>query len=87
MLICFSPQNPGLADQYLSVILSLEQSHTHLGMLGVLVDFCTAHKDMATVNKHKVSNTDWDRRTGLTSRRSALQGWKEGSLHSSDIQS
>ncbi|XP_058850202.1 stalled ribosome sensor GCN1-like [Acipenser ruthenus] len=61
-------ENPGLADQYLSVILSLEQSHTHLGMLGVLVDFCTAHKDMATVNKHKSALLDLYMKTVLMSK-------------------
>ncbi|KAK1156554.1 hypothetical protein AOXY_G25541 [Acipenser oxyrinchus oxyrinchus] len=61
-------ENPGLADQYLSVILSLEQSHTHLGMLGVLVDFCTAHKDIATVNKHKSALLDLYMKTVLMSK-------------------
>uniref|UniRef100_A0A8C8M680 TOG domain-containing protein n=1 Tax=Oncorhynchus tshawytscha TaxID=74940 RepID=A0A8C8M680_ONCTS len=47
--------NPGLADQYISTILSLEQNPSSLALLGVCLDFCTTHKDMATVEKHKVS--------------------------------
>uniref|UniRef100_A0A4W5R6Q8 GCN1 activator of EIF2AK4 n=1 Tax=Hucho hucho TaxID=62062 RepID=A0A4W5R6Q8_9TELE len=47
--------NPGLADQYISTILRLEQNPSSLALLGVCLDFCTTHKDMATVEKHKVS--------------------------------
>ncbi|XP_041079614.1 eIF-2-alpha kinase activator GCN1 isoform X2 [Polyodon spathula] len=61
-------ENPGLADQYLSVILSLEHSQTHLGMLGVLVDFCTAQKDIATVNKHKSALLELYMKTVLMSK-------------------
>lgn len=48
-------QNPGLADQYISTLLSLEQNPSSLALLGVCLDFCTTNKDMATVEKHKVS--------------------------------
>uniref|UniRef100_A0A8K9X7H9 GCN1 activator of EIF2AK4 n=1 Tax=Oncorhynchus mykiss TaxID=8022 RepID=A0A8K9X7H9_ONCMY len=56
-LCCFY-QNPGLADQYISTILSLEQNPSSLALLGVCLDFCTTHKDMATVEKHKSAVLD-----------------------------
>ncbi|KAI1900715.1 hypothetical protein AGOR_G00052750 [Albula goreensis] len=46
-------ENPGLADQYMSTLLSLEQNPSSLALLGVCVDFCTAQKDTATIEKHK----------------------------------
>uniref|UniRef100_A0A668A0L7 GCN1 activator of EIF2AK4 n=1 Tax=Myripristis murdjan TaxID=586833 RepID=A0A668A0L7_9TELE len=45
--------SPGLVDQYISTLLSLEQSPTTLVMLGVCLDFCAAQKDMATIQKYK----------------------------------
>uniref|UniRef100_A0A8C7V0B9 GCN1 activator of EIF2AK4 n=1 Tax=Oncorhynchus mykiss TaxID=8022 RepID=A0A8C7V0B9_ONCMY len=51
-------KNPGLADQYISTILSLEQNPSSLALLGVCLDFCTTHKDMATVEKHKSAVLD-----------------------------
>uniref|UniRef100_A0A8C7IKY4 GCN1 activator of EIF2AK4 n=1 Tax=Oncorhynchus kisutch TaxID=8019 RepID=A0A8C7IKY4_ONCKI len=56
-LCCFY-QNPGLADQYIRTILSLEQNPSSLALLGVCLDFCTTHKDMATVEKHKSAVLD-----------------------------
>uniref|UniRef100_A0A8C7ITG3 GCN1 activator of EIF2AK4 n=1 Tax=Oncorhynchus kisutch TaxID=8019 RepID=A0A8C7ITG3_ONCKI len=50
--------NPGLADQYIRTILSLEQNPSSLALLGVCLDFCTTHKDMATVEKHKSAVLD-----------------------------
>lgn len=47
-------QNPGLVDQYISTLLTLEQSPTTLPLLGVCFDFCSAQKDNATIQKHKV---------------------------------
>lgn len=47
-------QVPGLVDQYMSTLLSLDQSPSCLPLLAVCVDFCTTQKDMATINKHKV---------------------------------
>lgn len=47
-------QIPGLVDQYMSTLLSLEQSPSSLPMLAACVDFCTSQKDMANINKHKV---------------------------------
>lgn len=46
-------QNPGLVEQYLSAILSLEPNQNYAGMLGLLVQFCTSHKEMDVVNRHK----------------------------------
>lgn len=51
-------QNPGLVDQYISTLLSLEQNPTSLVLLGVCLDFCSAHKDKATIEKHKVRLLD-----------------------------
>lgn len=42
-------------DQYISTLLALEPSSaTSLVFLGVCLDFCSAHKDKATIDKHKV---------------------------------
>lgn len=51
----FPLQNPGLVEQYLSAILSLEPNQNYAGMLGLLVQFCTSHKEMDVVNQHKAS--------------------------------
>lgn len=58
--VCFTGrllplQNPGLVEQYFSAILSLEPNQNYAGMLGLLVQFCTNHKDMDVVNQHKAS--------------------------------
>lgn len=50
---CFPLQNPGLVEQYLSAVLSLEPNQNYAGMLGLLVQFCTSHKEMDVVNRHK----------------------------------
>lgn len=42
----------------MSAILSLEPSQHYAGMLGLLVQFCTNHKEMDVVNQHKVSG-EW----------------------------
>lgn len=52
--IRFPPQNPGLVEQYLSAILSLEPSPSYAGLLGLLVQFCTSQKELDVVNQHKV---------------------------------
>ncbi|XP_042276928.1 eIF-2-alpha kinase activator GCN1 isoform X2 [Thunnus albacares] len=51
-------KNPGLVDQYIGTLLSLDQSPTTLAMLGVCLDFCTAQKDKATIEKHKSALLD-----------------------------
>lgn len=49
----FPLQNPGLVEQYLAAILSLEPNQNYAGMLGLLVQFCTSHKEMDVVTRHK----------------------------------
>ncbi|XP_069038064.1 stalled ribosome sensor GCN1 [Lepisosteus oculatus] len=61
-------QNPGLADQYLSTLLSLDQHQSSLGLLGVCVDFCSTQRDMATVDKHKSGLLDLYVKTVLMSK-------------------
>ncbi|XP_071778358.1 stalled ribosome sensor GCN1 [Centroberyx gerrardi] len=51
-------ENPGLVDQYISTLLSLDQSPTTLALLGVCLDFCSAQRDMATIEKHKSALLD-----------------------------
>ncbi|XP_055986980.1 stalled ribosome sensor GCN1 [Sorex fumeus] len=48
-------ENPGLVEQYLSAILSLEPNQNYVGMLGLLVQFCTDHKEMDVVGQHKAA--------------------------------
>lgn len=61
------PQNPGLLEQYFSAILSLEPNQNYAGMLGLLVQFCTTHKEMGVVNQHKASGQcrQWVCRLGV----------------------
>ncbi|XP_062854960.1 stalled ribosome sensor GCN1 [Trichomycterus rosablanca] len=65
--------NPGLVDQYLSTLLSLDQSASSLPLLAVCVDFCTSQKDMATINKHKAAIIDLYMKTVLMSKTKPLQ--------------
>ncbi|KAA8578930.1 hypothetical protein FQN60_017531 [Etheostoma spectabile] len=51
-------ENPGLVNEYISTLLSLDQSPTTLAMLGGCLDFCTAQKDKATIEKHKSALLD-----------------------------
>ncbi|XP_069353515.1 stalled ribosome sensor GCN1 [Eulemur rufifrons] len=52
-------ENPGLVEQYLSAILSLEPNQSYAGMLGLLVQFCTSHKEMDVVSRHKSALLDF----------------------------
>ncbi|KAK1328698.1 hypothetical protein QTO34_012273 [Cnephaeus nilssonii] len=52
-------ENPSLVEQYLSAILSLEPNQNYAGMLGLLVQFCTSHKEMDVVNQHKSALLDF----------------------------
>ncbi|XP_018587208.2 LOW QUALITY PROTEIN: eIF-2-alpha kinase activator GCN1 [Scleropages formosus] len=61
-------ENPGLADQYMSTLLSLDQNPSALALLCVCVDFCTAQKDMSTVQKHKAALLDLYLKTVLMSK-------------------
>uniref|UniRef100_A0A1A8L3W7 GCN1 general control of amino-acid synthesis 1-like 1 n=2 Tax=Nothobranchius pienaari TaxID=704102 RepID=A0A1A8L3W7_9TELE len=46
-------EKPGLVNHYIGTLLTLDQSPTTLVMLGVCLDFCTAQKEKATLEKHK----------------------------------
>uniref|UniRef100_A0A2K6V2W8 Stalled ribosome sensor GCN1 n=1 Tax=Saimiri boliviensis boliviensis TaxID=39432 RepID=A0A2K6V2W8_SAIBB len=52
-------ENPGLVEQYLSAILSLEPNQSYAGMLGLLVQFCTSHKETDVVSRHKGALLDF----------------------------
>uniref|UniRef100_A0A671S7H7 EIF-2-alpha kinase activator GCN1-like n=1 Tax=Sinocyclocheilus anshuiensis TaxID=1608454 RepID=A0A671S7H7_9TELE len=68
---CFNKlwkENPGLVDQYMSTLLSLDQSCVSVPLLGLCVDFCTAHKDITTINKHKAALLDLYVKTVLMSK-------------------
>ncbi|KAM8866194.1 stalled ribosome sensor GCN1 isoform 2-T2 [Synchiropus picturatus] len=60
--------NAGLVGQYISSLLSLEQSCVTLAMLGVCFDFCSAQKDKATIEKHKSAMLDLYIKTVLMSK-------------------
>ncbi|XP_073766133.1 stalled ribosome sensor GCN1 [Danio rerio] len=66
-------EHPGLVDQYMSTVLSLDQSCVFVPLLGLCVDFCTAQKDIATVNKHKAALLDLYMKTVLMSKTRPLQ--------------
>uniref|UniRef100_A0A672PXV9 GCN1 activator of EIF2AK4 n=1 Tax=Sinocyclocheilus grahami TaxID=75366 RepID=A0A672PXV9_SINGR len=73
---CFNKlwkENPGLVDQYMSTLLSLDQSCVSVPLLGLCVDFCTAHKDIATINKHKAALLDLYVKTVLMSKTRPLK--------------
>uniref|UniRef100_A0A3Q3WWH8 TOG domain-containing protein n=1 Tax=Mola mola TaxID=94237 RepID=A0A3Q3WWH8_MOLML len=61
-------QNPGLVDQYIGALLSLDQSPTTMAMLGMCLDFCTAQKEKATIEKHKSALLDLYLKTVLMSK-------------------
>uniref|UniRef100_A0A8C4T4N2 GCN1 activator of EIF2AK4 n=1 Tax=Erpetoichthys calabaricus TaxID=27687 RepID=A0A8C4T4N2_ERPCA len=61
-------ENPGLADQYVSTVLALEQNQTHMCMLGVLLDYCSASKDVTTIQKHKTALLELYTKTVLMSK-------------------
>ncbi|XP_077457109.1 stalled ribosome sensor GCN1 [Stigmatopora argus] len=75
-------ENPGLVDQYISALLSLEPSPTTLAMLGVCLDFCTAQKDKAAIEKHKKAMLELYIKSVLMSKTKAHQHIldKSGSL-------
>ncbi|XP_073675995.1 stalled ribosome sensor GCN1 [Garra rufa] len=61
-------ENPGLVDQYMSTLLSLDQSCVSVPLLGLCVDFCTAQRDITTINKHKAALLDLYMKTVLMSK-------------------
>lgn len=42
-------------DQYLSVILGLEPNQSYAAMLGLVVRFCTAQKEIDIIKRYKVN--------------------------------
>uniref|UniRef100_A0A671S758 EIF-2-alpha kinase activator GCN1-like n=1 Tax=Sinocyclocheilus anshuiensis TaxID=1608454 RepID=A0A671S758_9TELE len=52
----------------MSTLLSLDQSCVSVPLLGLCVDFCTAHKDITTINKHKAALLDLYVKTVLMSK-------------------
>ncbi|XP_010573969.1 PREDICTED: translational activator GCN1-like [Haliaeetus leucocephalus] len=48
-------ENQDLVDQYLSVILGLEPNQSYAAMLGLVVQFCTAQKEIDIVKRYKVN--------------------------------
>uniref|UniRef100_A0A8C4NPU2 GCN1 activator of EIF2AK4 n=1 Tax=Dicentrarchus labrax TaxID=13489 RepID=A0A8C4NPU2_DICLA len=75
-------ENPGLVDQYISTLLSLEQSPAVLALLAMCLDFCTAQKDKATIEKHKSALLDLYMKSVLMSKTKPQQHIldKSGSL-------
>lgn len=55
MSCSFSPQHQDLVDQYLSVILGLEPNQSYAAMLGLVVRFCTAQKEIDIIKRYKVN--------------------------------
>uniref|UniRef100_A0A665VTC9 GCN1 activator of EIF2AK4 n=1 Tax=Echeneis naucrates TaxID=173247 RepID=A0A665VTC9_ECHNA len=46
-------KHPGLVEEYMSTLLTLDQGPVTLVMLGVCLDFCAVQKHQATIEKHK----------------------------------
>ncbi|XP_030316225.1 eIF-2-alpha kinase activator GCN1 isoform X2 [Calypte anna] len=61
-------ENQDLVDQYLSVILGLEPNQSYAAMLGLLVQFCTAQKEMDIVKGYKSALLDFYLKTILMSK-------------------
>ncbi|XP_010122215.1 PREDICTED: translational activator GCN1-like, partial [Chlamydotis macqueenii] len=61
-------ENQDLVDQYLSVILSLEPNQSYAAMLGLVVQFCTAQKEVDIVKRYKSALLDFYLKTILMSK-------------------
>ncbi|XP_075390131.1 stalled ribosome sensor GCN1 [Tenrec ecaudatus] len=61
-------ENAGLVEQYVVAILSLEPNQSYAGMLGLLVRFCTNHKEMDVVSRHKSALLDFYMKNVLMSK-------------------
>uniref|UniRef100_A0A672L752 GCN1 activator of EIF2AK4 n=1 Tax=Sinocyclocheilus grahami TaxID=75366 RepID=A0A672L752_SINGR len=72
--------NPGLVDQYMSTLLCLDQSFASVPLLGLCVDFCSAQRDIATINKHKAAFLDLYMKTVLMSKTRPHQHILSGSM-------
>uniref|UniRef100_A0A8V5HHI1 Uncharacterized protein n=1 Tax=Melopsittacus undulatus TaxID=13146 RepID=A0A8V5HHI1_MELUD len=61
-------ENQGLVDQYLSVIFGLEPNQSYAAMLGLAVQFCTAHKETDIIKQYKSALLDFYLKTILMSK-------------------
>uniref|UniRef100_A0A8U8BXP6 Uncharacterized protein n=1 Tax=Geospiza parvula TaxID=87175 RepID=A0A8U8BXP6_GEOPR len=61
-------ENQDLVDQYLSVILGLEPNQSYAAMLGLVVQFCTAQKEMDIIKRYKSALLDFYLKTILMSK-------------------
>ncbi|NXK45456.1 GCN1 kinase, partial [Chauna torquata] len=61
-------ENQDLVDQYLSVILGLEPNQSYAAMLGLVVQFCTAQKEIDIIKRHKSALLDFYMKTILMSK-------------------
>ncbi|KAI1232962.1 hypothetical protein IHE44_0006149 [Lamprotornis superbus] len=61
-------ENQDLVDQYLSVILGLEPNQNYAAMLGLVVQFCTAQKEMDIIKRYKSALLDFYLKTILMSK-------------------
>uniref|UniRef100_A0A8C3UHX5 GCN1 activator of EIF2AK4 n=1 Tax=Catharus ustulatus TaxID=91951 RepID=A0A8C3UHX5_CATUS len=61
-------ENQELVDQYLSVILGLEPNQSYAAMLGFVVQFCTAQKEMDIIKRYKSALLDFYLKTILMSK-------------------
>uniref|UniRef100_A0A8C3QIQ3 GCN1 activator of EIF2AK4 n=1 Tax=Cyanoderma ruficeps TaxID=181631 RepID=A0A8C3QIQ3_9PASS len=71
VLMClafFLFKNQDLVDQYLSVILGLEPNQSYAAMLGLVVQFCTAQKEMDIIKRYKSALLDFYLKTILMSK-------------------
>uniref|UniRef100_A0A8C3DBU1 GCN1 activator of EIF2AK4 n=1 Tax=Corvus moneduloides TaxID=1196302 RepID=A0A8C3DBU1_CORMO len=58
-------ENQDLVDQYLYVILGLEPNQNYAAMLGLVVQFCTAQKEMDIIKRYKSALLDFYLKTIL----------------------
>uniref|UniRef100_A0A8B9G4V9 GCN1 activator of EIF2AK4 n=1 Tax=Amazona collaria TaxID=241587 RepID=A0A8B9G4V9_9PSIT len=61
-------ENQDLVDQYLSVIFGLDPNQSYAAMLGLAVQFCTAHKETDTIKRYKSALLDFYLKTILMSK-------------------
>uniref|UniRef100_A0A8B9GTZ7 GCN1 activator of EIF2AK4 n=1 Tax=Astyanax mexicanus TaxID=7994 RepID=A0A8B9GTZ7_ASTMX len=70
--------NPGLVDQYMTTLLGLDQNPSLLPLLALCVDYCTAQKDLTTINKHKVTHPgEWSSYVGSVLRHVSHSEFKD----------
>uniref|UniRef100_A0A672LD03 GCN1 activator of EIF2AK4 n=1 Tax=Sinocyclocheilus grahami TaxID=75366 RepID=A0A672LD03_SINGR len=64
----------------MSTLLCLDQSFASVPLLGLCVDFCSAQRDIATINKHKAAFLDLYMKTVLMSKTRPHQHILSGSM-------